>query len=389
VTRGQGQLAGVRGFVRAVAEEAAKDKWIYAAMIMYAFAAIVLAAWLPGSNGVAFTSYVSIWMWSGAAIAVFYVLLVELPLSFCHNPSDPLVHLISRLPVVLNPRLVAGGVLIVGLSLTMGCFTSVKNMLVAIAPFHWDVRLAHLDSSLHVGRDPWVLLQPLLGHHVITRLLQHIYLTGWAFVLVVGSSAVAVSKRLEHLRQRFFLTYLFCWIVLGNVAAGVFMSAGPAYYGAVTGDESRFASQLSYLSFSAGLPSSSVDLQRVLWTLYRAGRAELGSGISAFPSVHIAMATLFALLGWRVNRATRIVTLSFLAIMQISSVHLAWHYAIDGYASALATTLAWYTIGRVENRRRSAGERSVSRAGQVHLPPSPTSVSTLHNEGSLPVSTIC
>jgi hypothetical protein len=171
------------------------------------------------------------------------------------------------------------------------------------------------------------------------------YTGGWMIAVCTLPAMVGASRRLAPLRLRFFLTYLFCWIVLGNVVAGLFMSAGPVYYGQVTGDTARFADQLGYLSFSDGLLHSSYELQRTLWMLHERGRTELGTGISAFPSVHVAMATLFALTGCAINRWAGIAGLIFLAVILTGSVHLAWHYAIDGYASMIAVAAVWFTLG--------------------------------------------
>jgi hypothetical protein len=37
----------------------------------------------------------------------------------------------------------------------------------------------------------------------------------------------------------------------------------------------------------------------------------------------------------------------FAIVIFIGSIHLGWHYAIDGYASALATAAIWIAVGRL------------------------------------------
>jgi 1,4-dihydroxy-2-naphthoate octaprenyltransferase len=70
--------------------------------------------------------------------------------------------------------------------------------------------------------------------------------------------------------------------------------------------------------------------------------------------MHLANATLFVLLASRVNRALMAAAFVFLGVVLVSSVHLGWHYAVDGYASILATLAVWHAVGRVLRRRRSA-----------------------------------
>ena len=58
-----------------------------------------------------------------------------------------------------------------------------------------------------------------------------------------------------------------------------------------------------------------------------------GGGISAFPSMHAAMATLWA--GYLVERSRWLapIGLGFLAVILYLSVYTGWHYAVDGIAS--------------------------------------------------------
>lgn len=337
---------------QAVGAEMVGDRLIYAIVFGHVIGALGLALMLGQPERLVYFHYASIWLRAVALAAMLHVLLVELPASVMADPRRPLARVIARLPDLCTPRLTASVGLVLAVVLMMGSFTAVKTMLPELAAFHWDSPFAAMDAWLHGGVDPWRLLQPILGHPFVTRVVQINYTAGWMVAVCTIPAVVGASRRLAPLRQRFFLTYLFSWIVLGNLAAGFFMSAGPVYYGHVTGDVLRFAEQMGYLSFSDGMAHSSFELQRTLWVLHEAGRTELGTGISAFPSIHVAMAMLFALTGWSINRWLGAAATVFLALILAGSVHLAWHYAIDGYASMIAVTAAWFAIRAWEGRRR-------------------------------------
>lgn len=191
-----------------------------------------------------------------------------------------------------------------------------------------------------------------MGHHAVTRFVQFCYLPVWLALTAGAPLWAALTPRLEGRRGRFLMTYLLTWVLLGNLIAGAFMSAGPVYFGQVTGSFERFKPLIEYHAFSTGAANSSYDLQRWLWFLHSSGRAEVGTGISAFPSLHVAMATLFAILGSLIGRRAFAIALAFLVLILAASVHLGWHYAVDGYASIILTVGIWFALKPLDARER-------------------------------------
>jgi hypothetical protein len=55
---------------------------------------------------------------------------------------------------------------------------------------------------------------------------------------------------------------------------------------------------------------------------------------------------LRALVGYAQNRKLGHLLPLFTAIVQVGSVHLGWHYAIDGYLAIVGTLLVWWCVGR-------------------------------------------
>lgn len=295
--------------------------------------------------------YMQMWVVGLVAGVGIFAFAYDLPQAIKADPRSPLTAFVRRLRARLTPKVAAGLVLFFAAGLFTGCFTTVKSLLNALAPFSWDARLADIDAALHLGVDPWRLLQPLLGHHAVTRAIQNLYLGGWAVMLVGFTAVAALSPKLAHVRTRFFLVYFGAWIVIGNLLAAVFMSGGPVFFGLITGDEARFSEQIRYLAFSAEAPNSSVQVANVLWDLYRNGEYHMGTGISAFPSMHVAMMTLFTLTAFQLDRRLGWAVGAFAALILMGSVHLGWHYAIDGYVSIALVTASWFGLGRLLPRR--------------------------------------
>ena len=73
----------------------------------------------------------------------------------------------------------------------------------------------------------------------------------------------------------------------------------------------------------------------------------LGGGISAMPSMHVAIVTLNLCLYTGVNRWLAIPTGAYAVLVLIGSVHFGWHYAIDGYVSIAAVLALWWLAGRL------------------------------------------
>ena len=235
-------------------------------------------------------------------------------------------------------RMAAGLCLLQAMALFFGTFTSLKNLLPLLhGGFPYDRLHADIDAALHGGVDPWLLLQPVLGSDVMRGIIEWNYNVLW-FALCYGVLFfVATSPKARHVRARYIFGFMLVWIVVGNVLAGLFLSAGPAFYGLVTGDVARFAAQLEFLARSGATGHSAAAYQHYLWAGYEASRTGIGSGISAFPSVHVAVVCLNAFFLHAHSRKLAPLGYAYVVFLIASSVYLAWHYAIDGYAAFAVT----------------------------------------------------
>jgi hypothetical protein len=233
-------------------------------------------------------------------------------------------------------------------------FNSVKQALPHIVPFGWDTKFAAADRAVHGGRDAWELIRPLLLYPEVVRALDLAYAFWFiALLLFLVWSAWSIHPRL---RMQALMTAMLVWVVCGIALAFVFSSAGPCYFSLVVPGESpyRYEQLLRMLDDHqlAGLPVLARFNQVALWEHHQSRIWLPFGGISAMPSVHVAMATLFAVVGWRRHPLAGMLLALYAVLIQAGSVALGWHYAIDGYVGALVTLALWVFVGRLKGIRQ-------------------------------------
>lgn len=232
-------------------------------------------------------------------------------------------------------------------------FASYKQFISAAIPYRWDVTFMQLDKLLHFGHMPWQLLDVLVVHKQLLALIDVIYLL-WFVMLIAFSLWMGITTR-AGLRKRYFITTIIIWSIFGSGLGSVFYSVGPCYYASVTGEAGPYAPLLDQLEqVHAESTLLAVRNEHALWQAHVERHWLPFGGISAMPSVHVAMAILFALVLGEAYPLLRLTGWIFALFIQVGSIVLAWHYAVDGYASAILTVIVWKALSWREARKALA-----------------------------------
>lgn len=237
----------------------------------------------------------------------------------------------------------------------LGSFSSMKTSMpliletIGIPAFYADPALAEFDKWLHFGTDPWIWTHDLvnwLGIADFPEKASYVYGIWWAVPAFYLPALIVLMGEEKKVLLHFVALYMFSWLFLGNVVALMGASGGPVFYDRIFEVE-RFAALTDSLS-DAWIEASWIGwVQAFLWVSYVSGTQEVGSGISAFPSLHLASASVVALYLQRKGFWLGTFGWTFVAAIMFLSVWTGYHYAIDGYFSIIAVyVLHRYMLAR-------------------------------------------
>jgi hypothetical protein len=265
------------------------------------------------------------------------------------RPASPVGFLISSLASPDLARTISRGLpMLLALVVFMPVFSAMKTAIPLFNSSNWDAVWIGADKAIH-GADAWRLLQPVLGFPIVTSALSFAY-HAWMLLIYVGGVYFCFIVKNRELRARYFIGFFAIWTVLGVALATGFASVGPCFVGPLLGDH-RFDEQMAYLaSANEKFPVLVLPVQQMLLAWHAAGTNGLGGGITAMPSMHVAMALLFALSMARVSKRAGLYAWLFFLVILVASVHLAYHYAVDGYVAILVTLVLWAMAGPLARR---------------------------------------
>lgn len=264
----------------------------------------------------------------------------------------PAVALVARrgAPLAYLTEQLRGGIARVAVTVVVFCigitaFTTYKLAIPDLVPFYADPFFADLDAALH-GGNPGEFVHTLLPDF-LQYPLGFLYGPVW-FLYWFGTITAVAFAGSTKLRLRYFWSMALAIIVLGTLFAIVFSSVGPILYERVYNVD-RFPALMAMIKESA-IGNYMATASGYLYDTYLSGRIRMGAGISAMPSMHLAIVTLNALMLTRLNRVLGGIAWAYVAAILLGSVFLGWHYAIDGYVSIAVVAIIWVTVGRVIGR---------------------------------------
>lgn len=213
----------------------------------------------------------------------------------------------------------------------VGAFGTFKVFIPRIHPFALDGFLSDLDR-LVLGTDAWQLSHAVIGP-AGTRFIDFCYglwFPVWGLAIVFFSLFAR-----EELQRRFFLSFFAIWGILGIGLATLLSSAGPCFLDLIG---HPYADR--YLVPLDNAPNA-MRAQKMLADAYLGGGIGVAKGISAMPSVHVAVAALLVLAARHYGRIALVSALIFYVITFVGSVHLGWHYVSDGVVGSIAVLGIW------------------------------------------------
>jgi PAP2 superfamily len=222
----------------------------------------------------------------------------------------------------------------------MAILTWTKIMLPLTSPFWADPLLADIDHVIFRA-DPWKIAGALFGW--AAPIVDGAYVT-WVLVKFVTLAAVLAAAESRKKTQA-LLSY---FLILACTALGQYLlsSGGPVFY-----ERLGFGGRFEALPIEPWVKVTT----SYLWNDYLRAGGDIGTGISAMPSLHVAIALWFALVMRSYLPRAAVLGYLYFALILIGSVLLGWHYAADGIAAIGITLISWRAAGiaPLGKRRRS------------------------------------
>lgn len=246
------------------------------------------------------------------------------------------------------------------LTVVLGCFTAFKSTVVGVQGYAYDAAFIAWDRTIFFGHDAWQVTHSIFRTPWATSWIDTLY-HGTFLPMLFGYIFRLALQGHRSLRYTYMASYLATVVTIGMILAASMASAGPLFDGTLFGDGQSFARLSDRLrdQHNAGAALTSYPISSYLLQLHQEGSTKIGAGISAMPSMHMAWTFLWVFPSWHISRTLGAVMVIYAGVIWVGSVHLGWHYFVDGLVSLVVTGVIWLIAGRAMGLY---GPRQVIRA---------------------------
>ncbi len=270
-----------------------------------------------------------------------------------NKEESPISEWLIRVKGILLPihKPISFLILALFISMFISTYSYIKILIPELNPYYLDKDLYNFDLWIHAGYSPWELTHKIFFLPELTLFIDVLY-SLWFIIVWIFLIGFIFSTSNDQLRNQFLLTFISCWLILGSLLAVILSSVGPCYIHLIDDSQKQYLELISLLNSQGSILNDKYSytlgatyIQNLLWQIYQANGSGEGMGISAMPSLHVSMAVLVALSSFSINKKLGYLMVFYALFIQIGSVHLGWHYAVDGYVSIAITIIIWRCWG--------------------------------------------
>lgn len=237
--------------------------------------------------------------------------------------------LVERAPLLVLPALI--------FPLFLASFTATKTAIPFLVGYTWDPFWAQADRLIF-GDDAWRIAHHWLGGGA-TTVFQWFYVVGWGAALIFVFPFVALNASAKF-NAKFYTAMMTTWFIGGFVLAYLLSAAGPVFAHLVNSNGANHFTDLQRFLNSSLASGSPIRLtQAYLASALESHVAVKGGGISAMPSMHVAVVSIYVISARRT--LWFVPALLFWIVIFICSAYFGYHYWIDGVVAAAVAGCCW------------------------------------------------
>jgi hypothetical protein len=252
--------------------------------------------------------------------------------------------------------------MVVALGLVLSAHFLVKISIHIINPLVFDAWLWRYDHWLGFGNDPVLMLVAWIHQGWLLHLIDYTYSVIYPSIFTLYVPILGLTSPTRSLRVAAITGFCLLWVV-GGMLYVAFPSWGPVYT-----QPHHFEQTLQSMPITVHVQSELFrELKGVIenpdgWRPVKYG------GVAAFPSLHLAVITLFVLASWKINRYWSLFNLALAAVMFVGSLVTGYHYLLDSLSGIVMGVACYHGALRwtahVLSKDRAGKESSTESDGE-------------------------